>query len=150
MMEFRGADHLDNPDTSGTIEGCPTIDDAFVELYASPLGKGQPGVTSALPGTQRSYLIEYRDRSARSRNLGTAYDFNDSTAAARYCIPSGYSFRLFADSNLLGASTALRGDNTLAGDGNASFGAIVGFNWPSIQGWSSGCFVRSSAPTRCL
>ncbi|MEO8702072.1 MAG: hypothetical protein ABI867_18660 [Kofleriaceae bacterium] len=146
MVEFRPTDHLENPDTDPT-EGCTAIGDAFVELYDDSLSS-LVGPTDMPPRDQNSYLIEYGDTYRRSWNFDAAFDFDDKVAAARYCIPPGYSFRLFKDRDLKGGSELLRGDATVAGTGNVSNSAIEGYSWGST-GFSSGCFVRNVAPDVC-
>lgn len=150
MMEYRSVDHLDAPGTT-TVEGCSSLEDAFVEFYDAPLD-ATIGVTTATPNLQRSYLIEFLDRNLRSQNFGTAYDFNDRARAVRYCIPAGYSYRIWTDVNRSGTSTTLRGDATIAGTGAASAGAIKGYNWnpQTPPGWSSGCFVSNTNVNECI
>jgi hypothetical protein len=82
MMEFRPGDYLDDPSTPG-VEGCPTISQAYVELFDEANDKGN------------SLMIDYVDRSKRNYNrFDTAFSFNDRTRSARQCIPVGYRYRL--------------------------------------------------------
>ena len=124
MMEFRPADHLDDPSTSG-VEGCPTLTQAYVELFDEANDKGN------------SLMIDYVDRSKRNYNrFDTAFSFNDRTRSARQCIPVGYRYRLWNDFNRSGQSFDLVGS-----------GAREYHEWSSRMGFSSGCFHDG---VRCL
>jgi hypothetical protein len=124
MMEFRPGDHLDNPGTPG-VEGCPTLSQAYVELFDDA---GQSG---------NSLMIDYVDRSKRNYNkFETAFSFNDRTRSARWCIPLGYRYRLWMDTNRSGDSFDLVGSGTLESR-----------EWANRMGFSSGCFYDGR---RCL
>jgi hypothetical protein len=137
MLEFRPSDHLDDPSTTAK-EGCPSLTDAFAELYGGSLA-ATTGPTSVLPNTQSSLLIEYLDRAKRNHaRFSVAYSFNDRVQAIRSCTPTGYEFVLFKDINYAGAQAVFPGDGT-----------IHGYSWASNPAWSSGCF-RHAGTSTCL
>ena len=124
MMEFRPGDHLDNPGTA-IVEGCPTLSQAYVELFDDASFGGN------------SLMIDYSDRSRRNYNqFDTAFSFNDRTRSARQCIPAGYRYRLWININQTGPSF------DLIGTGNRQ-----SQQWSSGMGFSSGCFHDG---VRCL
>lgn len=117
MMEFRPGDHLDNPGTK-IVEGCPTLSQAYVELFDKAGFGGN------------SLMIDYVDRSKRNYNhFDTAFSFSDRTRSARQCIPAGFRYRLWININHTGPSFDLLGT-----------GSRESFEWPTTQGFSSGCF----------
>lgn len=72
---------------------CPSINDAWVELYDDS-------------GFQdRSLMIDYVDRTLENESNYDAFEgFEDKTSSARWCIPPGWRYRLFADKNACGGS----------------------------------------------
>jgi hypothetical protein len=124
MMEFRPGDHLDNPGTP-FVEGCPTLPQAYVELFDGANHDGN------------SLMIDFRDRAKRNYDhFDTAFSFNDRTRSARQCIPAGYRYRLWININKTGPSF------DLLGTGNRR-----SYQWPTKPGFSSGCFHDG---VRCL
>lgn len=124
MMEFRPGDHLDDPGTP-PVEGCPTLPQAYVELFD---GKSFGG---------NSLMIDYRERAKRNYDqFDTAFSFSDRTRSARQCIPAGYRYRLWGNINHSGPSF------DLLGTGNRR-----SYQWPTETGFSSGCFHDG---VRCL
>ena len=124
MMEFRPGDHLDNPSTS-SVEGCPTLSQAYVELFDDATQSGN------------SLMIDYVDRSKRNYDrFDTAFSFNDRTRSERQCIPFGYRYRLWMTINRTGPFSDLIGS-----------GKLQSREWPTRMGFSSGCFHDGK---RCL
>src|SRR6185503_11499662 len=124
MMEFRPGDYLDDPSTSG-VEACPTLTQAYVELFDDVNDKGN------------SLMIDYVDRSKRNYGrFDTAFSFNDRTRSARQCIPVGFRYRLWTDFNRSGQSFDLIG-----------WGTRQYHEWSTRMGFSSGCFHDG---VRCL
>lgn len=124
MMEFRPGDHLDSPGTP-SVEGCPTLSKAYVELFDDAHFGGN------------SLMIDYFDRSKRNYDrFDTAFSFNDRTRSARQCIPAGYRYRLWINVRQTGPFF------DLLGTGNRQ-----SFEWPTRAGFSSGCFHDG---VRCL
>jgi hypothetical protein len=91
------------------------------------------------PQHVNSYIIDFPDRKERTQDsFGVAYNFNDKVRSLQYCIPSGLRFRLFQHDGFQGSSYDL-----------TATGKLATISWSSTQGWSSGCFMRTT-DTACL
>ena len=124
MMEFRPGDHLDTPNTA-SVEGCPTLSTAYVELFDEANFGGN------------SLMIDFPDRFRRNYDqFDTAFSFNDRTRSARQCIPPGFRYRLWINVRQTGPTFDLIGT-----------GHRESHEWPTRQGFSSGCFHDG---VRCL
>lgn len=67
---------------------CPTIDDAWVELYDDDTFR------------DRGVIIDHADRFLRNyNNYDQVEDFEDRASSARWCIPPGHRFRMFEHKN---------------------------------------------------
>ncbi len=77
--------------TPGT---CPTIDQAWADLYADP------------GYTDRGVILDYADRNLRNYlNYDHVEDFNDSMSGVRWCVPPGWRLRLYEHKNPCGGNT---------------------------------------------
>jgi hypothetical protein len=86
MEEFRTAPHRSS---------CESIQEAWVELYDDDHFDGD-----------RSIMIDYRDRNKRNyNNYDQVEGFEDKTSAARWCLPSGWKYRLYEDKSTCSGST---------------------------------------------
>jgi hypothetical protein len=120
MMEFGPA----NPGVA-----CSSIDNAWVALHDGNAYTGDV------------LWIDYADRHGRNYdNFTEAFEFNDITNSARFCLPTGSRYRLFFDSNRRGSWVDLVGN-----------GAVQQINWGTWRGFSSGCFKdpTSTSATAC-
>ena len=74
-------------------QSCPTINDAWVELYDDDTFR------------DRGLMIDYVDRNKRNyENYDNAEDFEDRASSAKWCIPPGWRYRLYKDKNHCGGS----------------------------------------------
>ncbi len=94
MMEFRPT--FPNP-------GCDTdIQKAFVELYDDS------------NFSDRGLMIDYADAGKENyANFSSIEGFNDKASSIRYCIPSGWRFRLYEHSSYGGGYRELRGTGSV-------------------------------------
>ena len=75
------------------VQDCPTINDAWVELYDDDTFR------------DRGLMIDYVDRNLRNyENYDNAEDFEDRASSAKWCIPPGWRYRLYKDKNSCGGS----------------------------------------------
>ncbi len=100
-----GTEH-DNDGPGGTVKAeefrtvphrssCTDIGDAWVELYDDTDFDGD-----------RSVMIDYLDRNLRDyERYDLVEDFEDKASAARWCLPTGYRYRLFEDKRSCGGRT---------------------------------------------
>jgi hypothetical protein len=135
MMEFRPWNHIDDPGAAG--ETTCSLTRSWVNLYDGVLTTSASG--NRIPLGLNSYIIDYEDKGERlMSSFGKAYNFNDKVRTLQYCIPSGYRFRMFANDGFNGATTDLVGT-----------GVLDRREYPSAQGFSSGCFQTTSSSS-CL
>jgi len=94
FMEFRPVPH-------GT---CSTMEDAWVELYNDTQYR------------DRSLMIDYVDRTLEDySNYKKVDDFGDKASSARWCLPSGYSYRLYQHDAYRGKQLRLYGFGEMMG-----------------------------------
>ncbi|HWM90567.1 MAG TPA: hypothetical protein VN493_07355 [Thermoanaerobaculia bacterium] len=97
-----GVEH-DNDGPSGSVKleefrasrpsSCPTIQDAWVELYDDSGFK------------DRGLMIDYVDRLLENYdNYDQTEGFEDKTSAAKWCVPPGWRYRLYQHKNPCGGS----------------------------------------------
>lgn len=97
FTEFRSVPHQ---------SWCSNINDAWVELYAHSFDDDK--------GLGESLMIDYVDRSLENYyNYSKAKDFGAGISSARWCMPSGWSYRIYDKKNPCGGKLlVLYGNNS--------------------------------------
>jgi hypothetical protein len=96
---------------------CPTLNDAWVELYENS------DYNEFGDDTGQIYRTDYPSRDQRDNAAFGTNDFDGKASSVRWCIPAGSSFAMF-DGHLSGSSVVLNGTGHVA--------EIANFNQPDM------------------
>jgi hypothetical protein len=108
---LRGIEFHERHGNYGVATSCPTLDDAWVELYEGA-EFSRFAVFGATAGGDRSYRLDYANRFTRSSaSIG---EDPGGTSSIRWCLPPGSSVEIFNAALQAGSWAALNGTGSVA------------------------------------
>lgn len=131
---IRGMEFHERHGNLAAGSACPTLADAWVELYQNP------NYNSFGDDSGQVYRINYTTRNERNNKQFGSNDFNDKASSVRWCIPQGSSFRVFRES-WQGPSSVLNGTGHVAQIAN--FTQNVTYTYPDGSAAAGGSLDNS-------
>jgi hypothetical protein len=104
--------------------------------------------TGLPPAAAERFFIEYANESRSPTSFETAYGFDNEAMSIRYCLPSGYRYKLCSGTWFTGTCQFFCGSSVSGCTGSASGGQIRGVSFSNPIA-SSGCFTTTSSSS-CL
>jgi hypothetical protein len=121
---IRGMEFHERHGNAAAGAACPTLADAWVELYQNP------NYNNFGDDSGQIYRTNYSTRNERNNKAFGTNDFDGKASSIRWCIPVGSSFRVY-DQHWAGASSVLKGTGHVAEIANLSQGST--FTYPDGQ-----------------